>query len=449
MLIIGLLVITVLLLMIVYKMTDKDIMNPAVIFSAVYVVSIGCAVINIERWNINMSWKTFAYLLLGAVEFTAISVVMYRYCRKKYCLSPIPFAGKGEEDENKTEVCKWLIGAICGYSTIAIMLMVYEILKIAMRFGEFSTFSEALTLYKNHASYSIQAQLPGYVTIAIKPIAACAYVMLFLFLKKLAADSNKIQTRLKECWYYLLPVVLYILQRLLESNRGAVIDFVLSGVTMFFIIWYSSHDWKSHVTVKTMLKLAIIAGGGLILFYFSASLVGRINSKGMFEYITYYCGGSIECFNRYLQNPPPKLGIWGGETFYHLIVNLDSLGITDFNLQSLESGHFEFQYHNDIMIGNIYTAYRRWIQDFGVMGAVILQGIMAVFFSGFYQMIRWTRMNTRKRDFLIIVYSYLAYCIYLHPIDGYFYFEILSKASAATLIMLFVIYWVVYHVKKR
>ena len=120
--------------------------------------------------------------------------------------------------------------------------------------------------------------------------------------------EENIKQKIIKYWYYLLPVVLYILQRLMESNRGAIIDFVAAGITMYFILWNQRYGWKRLVSLKTILKLVVIACVGLILFYFSASLIGRINTKGLFEYITYYCGGSIECFNRYIQNPPAKHG---------------------------------------------------------------------------------------------------------------------------------------------
>lgn len=445
MVIILLLLFFIVALIFSYIKLDKDIINPGVIFAAMYVVSVGCAVININRWNIQMSWPAFAVLALGGVEFIGISILIYKYYKKKYF--DVLTVNNNENTSDVKRVSGILVIAICLYSIVAIGLMVKGILDIAGVFGEYHSFSEALTLYKYNASYTVQASLPSYVTIILKPVIACAYIMLFLFLKNMIFMEENIKQKIIKYWYYLLPVVLYILQRLMESNRGAIIDFVAAGITMYFILWNQRYGWKRLVSVKTILKLVVIACVGLILFYFSASLIGRINTKGLFEYITYYCGGSIECFNRYIQNPPAKSEIFGEETFYHLIVNLDSLGITNFNLQATQSGHFDFQYYNDVMIGNIYTAYRRWIQDFGILGAAILQAIMALFFNIFYQKIRVWRLRKKNNEFAIILFSYLSYCIYLHPIDGYFYLETFSKSTIAVLVMLYVMYWIVKNVE--
>lgn len=181
---------------------------------------------------------------------------------------------------------------------------------------------------------------------------------------------------------------------------------------------------------------------GLVIFYYSASLIGRINTKGMFDYITYYCGGSIECFNQYVNNEKQIKMVRGEETFYNLISNLDSLGVTDYSLTERESGHLEFIYYKETMVGNIYTAYRRWINDFGILGLVIFQGIMAVAMTILYNRAKYN--NGKLGNFWILLYGYLAYTVYLHPMDGYFYLELLSKAGIARLVAICALYIILY-----
>ena len=432
-----LLVALLVILFFAYQRAQKDIMDPAVIFCAMYIVSVFCALLNIQKWNIHMKWYTVVFLVIGAAIFVGVSIGT-----KKYVFSTAnkSILKQNQQSEMNKEIPVAVVLIVSVYSILTIWFMVSEILKIAKAFGEFSTFSQALTIYKDHASYKMETQLPGYVTLMLKPVIACAYIMTFFFFKGILKENLSLKEKLTKYWYYLFPTILYIVQRLLESNRGAIIDFAIAALVMYFVLWNRKNKWKKSVKVRVLVEIGAIGIVGLIVFYYSASIIGRINTKGLFDYITYYCGGSIECFNRYLQNMPEHSKIFGEETFYHLIVDLDSLGITNFNLQELASGHFDFQYYNDIMIGNIYTAYRRWMQDFGIVGTILLQSVMAAFFSGFYYKIKVMAQKGKRTDFAIILYSYLAYCIFLHPIDAYFYLETFSKATIATLVVLFVVY---------
>ena len=91
------------------------------------------------------------------------------------------------------------------------------------------------------------------------------------------------------------------------------------------------------------------------------------------------------------------------------------------------------------MVGNVYTAYRRWIYDFGFVGAVFLQGVMAAVISIFYNKLKYRKV--RNIGFWLILYSYLAYTVVFHPIDGYFYVQYVSQTFITTVILIWLMYW--------
>ena len=151
----------------------------------------------------------------------------------------------------------------------------------------------------------------------------------------------------------LLPVLLHLCNGFLVSDRLQMLQILVGGIVIYFLIW-SYHTGKAYISIKTIGILAIAACGGLVLFYLSASLVGRINTKGLLEYITFYCGCSIECLNQFFKHPPAASEIFGKETFYNLNLKLYNLGLL--NLDKFYPIHLEFRYYGDVMVGNIYTA---------------------------------------------------------------------------------------------
>lgn len=434
MLIYVLLLLFIVMLTFTYFLFKKDIIEPAIIFTAAYVVSIFCCAINVKKWGINLDIRTFILLIAGAIEFIAISYGAHRYFEKNNSI-------KKENETETFEVSKKISFAIIIYNIIVLVILITNVFKIAGMFGQYKGFSEALTIYKEHTSYIKDTELPDYLTILMKPIIASAYIYIFFWIKNIVCSKkNKLRVAIKY-WYYLIPTITYIIQRISESNRGSIINFVLTAFTMFIIVWNIKNNWGEKVKIKSLIKLACVGVIGLVLFYYSAAIVGRVNSKGMIDYITCYCGGSIECLNLYIKEKKFETEIPGEQTFGRTIRDLNKIGII--SLEKInDTDTKEFRYYNNNMIGNVYTSYRRWIQDFGFIGVLILQAILALIFNVGYNLIKYWNKSDRIRHYMIILYTYFMYTIYMHPIDSLFYLETFTIATAGFLIFLTIIYWI-------
>lgn len=432
MLIYILLLCFILILISSYFLFKKEIMHPAIIFIAMYTFSVLCAVCNVEKWGIQMSTMTFILLLFGAIEFIAVSYITQKIYRKKTKSKEIKYKMK------KIEVPRLILYAIIIYTIIVICLQLLVVLDVASKYSGFTGLSDALTIYKEHTSYNKDVDIPSYLTIMHCGVIAAAFSITLIYINNFLLEKESKLKYIKSNIIYIIPAILFVILYLLQSNRGMIIDFVVSMLTIGILLWTQKSNWKKYVKIKTIITIGIIGVIGLIIFYYSASLIGRINTKSMFDYITYYCGGSIECFNQYVNSEKQVKMVRGEETFYSLILNLDSFGITDYELGERESGHLEFIYYEDEMVGNIYTAYRRWMNDFGILGIVVFQGIMAAFFTILYNKIRYN--NGKSGNLWILIYGYLSYTIYMHPMDGYLYFEVLSKAGIARLVAVIALY---------
>lgn len=432
MLIILLLTIYTILLIISYFLFKKDILQPGVVFIAAYVVSVFCATLNINKWNINFHTNTFLVLLFGAIEFIAISYIIFKIFNKKY-----------EKEEKQTDLQQtynpikiWKIVIISIYGIVSVALLLYNVLQIAGQFGDYSSLSQALGIFKEHTSYRTDANLPKYINWMQKPMYAFAYIMLYYYLKEVIFNYASIKHVAIKKIYYLIPVICFIIQELLSSNRLSILSLLIATLVMLAIIWQEKNKWAKNISIKTISIVGIVMIVFLIIFYFSASLVGRKNKKNMVDYITLYAGGSIECFNRFMQDDDKQNSeIWGEESFYYLVKNLYDYNIIE--MDKFYPIHLEFRDNdNGETIGNVYTAYRRWTHDFGISGAFILNGIMAVFYSVFYNLIK----KHKNKEFAIIMYGYMSYPLFLHCIDGYLYLLTVRIAFATTFAIFVLIY---------
>jgi hypothetical protein len=74
---------------------------------------------------------------------------------------------------------------------------------------------------------------------------------------------------------------------------------------------------------------------------------------------------------------------------------------------------------------------------------------MALFFNIYYNRIKYSKMKTK--NFSIIIYGFMIYSVFLHPIDGYFYLQTIRIAFITTIILFIIIYYIVkiLKIKKR
>ena len=195
------------------------------------------------------------------------------------------------------------------------------------------------------------------------------------------------------------------------------------------------------VPLKAVAKAGAAAVVILVLFFVAAAGIGRDTaSKGLVDYITLYGGGSIKNLDSYLKDEnPPKPVVRGGETFPSLLKDLRKFGLIDFKDFT---NHLEFRHAKNGTTGNVYTTYRRWINDFGYVGMAILQGGMALFFAVAYNVLRMFRGVKRMwYDLLMILYAYLAYTLWTHSIDGLFYNSFMAIGFVVIVVIAVAEYW--------
>ena len=409
-------------LIICYYLFEKEIATPSIIFCCTYFLSTLCTCLNVKEWGVKLQFNTFLVFFLGTLEFIIINYIIYNYFKNR---------SKNKKIKNKIQIKdikinkKFLISIIV-YEILVLLLLYKNVLSIASEYGKYNSFSEALTIFKDVTSYKPITRLPRYLTLLMKPIVSAAYVAVFIFFNNLFTRKKDIKLKIKENIIYCIFPTLYITQRIIESNRGSILNLGVSIIVMAIIFWSMSNDWKKVFPLKRIGQLLLLGIIGLIVFYYSASLVGRINNKNMYRYITFYAGGSIECFNVWLNKPDNIESFRGEYTFGRTINDLNDLKLT--NIHTNNKNYSSFVYYKNKMVGNIYTSYRPWIHDFGVIGLVILQGLLSTIFSYMYYIIRYNR-DCKYHKYIILLYGYLIYTIFMHPIDSYFYLETFTKSS--------------------
>ena len=207
------------------------------------------------------------------------------------------------------------------------------------------------------------------------------------------------------------------------------------------ILWYRKNKYEKVVKLKNIVIMFCAGFIMLFSFYSASSLIGRDTlNNNMVEYMTMYGGGSIQLFDMYLQNPTQQGEVRGLETFWGEYRFLDDYHIIQ--LKKKPTGSLEWRKSNGYDIGNVYTAYRRWIHDFGIVGCTIILLVVGLFYNIVYNILKYKKENN-KYNLLLLFYAYMYYHLILISIDCRIFDELIPASLSQFLVSGLIYYYAV------
>lgn len=403
----------IILFIISYSIT-KDLFSPGCIICLSYLVSIISGYINssILGWDYSIEGKTAGICIVGISVFVIVFFFLhfvllriYRYkSQEKRIIKVKPLS-----------ISKTKIIVMIGFQSVTLFLTLFYFSRNIGAIG-WSNITSIMNSYRMSYYFgdNPSSVIPFYVNQLTKFSRVIAYSCLYLFV----ANNFSYQKDGKK-WIYLVPCVIYIPIVLLSGGRYYIIMLFFSAL----FIWAIFHGAISGTELKSSEYLRIIAIVLCIVLFFSATrgLVGRTSQSGIIEYISGYFGKQIKNFDLFLSMPRKGSSIWGKETFYSLNRFLNKLGIAPYYSIYLEFNNFQ-----GIAMGNTYTSFRCMIQDFGMLGVLILQSIEALILTTMYVQIKTA--NDLSYNIELLFYSMMMSTLVLHSYSEGFYNEVVSTS---------------------
>ncbi len=437
MLIYLLLIIFLALVYAVYRIFDKDCVCPAFLLVAGYLLCVACATANASAWGINLHWATVGVFVYGTGLFVGTSYLMKNYIQKKYATVG-QIVGLTVITYNKKRV-HWF----CIFQLAVIAFYLLNIFYITSSFGDYSSFAERMVAFRQWNSYSTQwtgniiYNLANQLTL-VSIIAS--FVAIYILINNLL--QNNILTILKEDKYLFTVVLFSVIQILVTASRLNIIGMVLGTIALAGMLYKQQTGRVYEMNTRKFLLLFVVLIFGAVTFYLSKVIVGRgadVSFSEFLPYITMYAGGPVQLLDMFLQNPVPPSDIWGKETFYAMNLFLSRLHIVDF---SPYISHLEFRTAvTGVSLGNIYTAYRSYLYDFGFAGLTVLPVLFAACISALYYS-KYYRGVKRPVDWLVIIYAISALWTFMDFARCLFYNIFVSMSFVKqVLIIILVAYW--------
>lgn len=400
-----LLIIEIILFVIFFYLNHQDIMAPSSMMCIVFIFSTFLAILNGNKWNIDYSMQSTLLVVTGLSVYGIIDIItknVFGKHKKIYCTT---------ETSKIISIDLWKSLAIIILDVLIVYLVFREVIRITSTITGFSNIFYAYRIITSHSDDRTAEQyMNGIVNQLVKIVLASGFIYLFIFVNNVLVNKEKLKKNL----LYLVPPVLMSIMTLITGVRTNVLRLLISGLIEWYILLQMKKGWKIKTSWKFIRILALSAAFILWGFSILQSVLGRIGTTDPFGVISNYAGAPIQFFDMYIKDPPSSNIIFGQETFSGLLNSLYKIGILPQNY----SVHEEYRYLTTKDWGNVYTIFRRFVQDFGIGGMLVSMSVLSAFFSFLYnRKIKWNNL-TYKRMITIIEYGYLYYIVALSSVDN-------------------------------
>ena len=232
---------------------------------------------------------------------------------------------------------------------------------------------------------------------------AVAYFAVYLLVFN--QDSIKFK---KKIYKHSLRILLFLfcLQLLISTARSGFIYFFIYIFALWGFYQYQNSLGNKYAT-KTILIRGIFAFFfASICFYLLGYFTSKSNSIGLIDMMVGYTGSQIFALDLYLNGEcNSACSQRGYEMFYGIRSALHRLGLAD----TFMAPNLPFADIGNGTSTNIYTAIRRVVSDFGLLGSFLYFYISGFFYGFLFKNIR-TRLGD---DFYIILYCMLLFPLFM------------------------------------
>ncbi|QYH54137.1 oligosaccharide repeat unit polymerase [Liquorilactobacillus nagelii DSM 13675] len=409
------------MLCIVLYVKKGDFVFPVSIVLESFLISMVIVLLQINQWDAYISLKTFSVLSVGVISYTTVGLI---------CSENFKFDRVGNIPEKKEYRPPYINARITIAVIIIEILLTFKIYidvrQSSLSIGGFSNFSEMIGKYRNGSSLGyLQESISNISKYGLMSIFSIAYIYIYiLILNIFQKGKNKIS--LLNCFLSILPVLIASFCSILIGSRSNILNFVFAALVLYYILF--NKDKKNTFSlkeIKLLMKYLIVFLIVILAFSSIRTLVGRTSEYGFIDYISKYIGAPIKLFDMYLNNPSLNIVanpqssniVWGQETFKNFWRGWGS--ITNNNDLNSLIVNKEWRMFNGFSLGNIYTAFRVYYNDFGLIGVVLLSALHSSIFCVYYNFIlnKVRFMKKNKICFSVLFYMFICNALFEYSSD--------------------------------
>lgn len=413
--------IIILLAIIAFVKSKFDVLNPSFIYS---ICLAGCCILAASYtkiWNLPMHFNTAIIIIVMSIMF------FLGGCLASFCCH--------SDDYTLTEK---MVGSRGFFISWQIWLFFLVILTY-FAYLNYTDFIQVAGQVTNETEFSkmLRPVINGFAHQEIKLSRWNAYRLRFAmgmgYLSVLAVWLNLTVRRYKESIKWGCLALLYIPFIILTGGRQYFMYLIIFAMISFFLVYRRNHSGtKSAVKEGAIICIAITSF--LLCFLGIGFINGKIGADtSFFKVLVHYAGTNISAFDVYVNEMPildtPYIGITTLSPIYGF---LHSHG---FDVPQFSQYITLFTAFGPVTT-NVYTAFYRYINDFGYFGCALVMFLIGFFYTFFYRQL----YRHGLKNWMILIYASIAYPIFLMGREERFFNEILTTSKISFIVGLLILY---------
>ena len=421
-------------LFIAYIVNNKDIVAPSVIIFVVFIISLCFNIINYTKWEVSYSLYFILVLILGFSATLLGDVLGSKVGKNVVLKSSRRRTFDLDSSENLIIDIPWGVNLFVIAFMILIAFLYYkDAIRIANLYGnlQYQTTLQAIrnAIYSAGSTVDLEAGTSTVLAHATLASKAIGYIYIYIYFFNRIFSGKK---KLKGNWVNLLPSIIYLVESVLSTSRSQILYFFAGACMIYYLLWLCRYGRVSEEKKIKFIKYGITATVVFcIIFYLLGFLTRKSEAHAFFDNISVYVGGSLVSFNNWLDNFKSCNAYVGIESFVGIRKIFYRLGLVDYwSVRHLEFTSF------GAYSGNVYTAFRRYLSDFGYFGMFVFQMLSTAFFSIMYNKIK----KRKKPSGLIVVYGYIVYAAAMEAIDELLFSAVFEISNLYVFIYGYIVY---------
>lgn len=386
--------------------TRFDYFSPEAIVPLMFLLCSCAAIYNYALHGTTVSFAAACLLLFMTLILCASA------CFSRLVVSNTSHFKDWQPDGRTITVPSWLVALVIVFCLFAAVIYYRELVRSMASLGLSGDWNQRMNSYRFATSLKEMGDgegVSGFANLLYKTMTALAFLFAYLGINNLLYDKRPRYIVL------FVPAAIFSVCVLFTGGRMGLIRLLLGCAAIGWVLFNARSRWTYHLKMSTILKALLLIILASVLFWAAGSAVGRQIKTGPLDYITGYIGYSIVLFSEFLQDPGTSAStLWGSETFVGIYNFIGShFGISNF----VYTYHMQWRYIGDLSLGNVYTAYRYWLHDFGAVGMFFMAAFYGMFYGAFYAKARSYR-NPKHRliNYPLLMWSYFAYGVFMIPI---------------------------------
>ncbi len=395
-----------------YRLNDGAVLSPQFAFAACFIPQTAYAFFFINYWSIDLSYKTVGIVLFGAAWFAAVSFFIAWLFNKRGVLMP-PTQPIGKTD-NSICCSKWHLWAFLALQVITLVWTLGFLINV---YGKFDIVS-AISHFNDVNKFSSETIELPFILGKLKILSiASGYIFSYLLFHGII---NKYATHRI---LIVLNILFCFVNSLITGSRTDLFQMLCAFVVQFYFIYGKAYGWKIKISFKAG---ALLAGAALLLvfsFQGLGNLLGRGDTRNVFEYIGIYLSAELKNLDTFVRE-----GQFGApiERWQTLIAVVNLVGQRFGMPHLVHKFDLPFKTVNGRDLGNVATTFYAFLYDGGFWGVVIFVAFMAVICQVVYRFCTRKTKNNSALSVSTVIYSYIFFTIVFSFFSNKFYEHIFS-----------------------